>query len=151
MKNLNLEEPFPGDYKFVEKVKPTELECAAKIIIPKQTIEPWQVHYAPFKEKIIVEHGELWIQKPIWYKNYTNISYVQEPENIDKYCEGEIVKMSINLPHRPINRYNEDLTIIVESSPGPEHRQDLEPEFSSLTECIDALHKELIKNALRNY
>jgi len=54
---MKIKEPFPGDYKFLGNVKPTELDIAARVQIPPRTIEPWQVHFNPFREKIIVEEG----------------------------------------------------------------------------------------------
>jgi hypothetical protein len=147
-KYAKTKEPFPGNYKFVAEVKPKVLECAAQIIIPKRTIEPWQVHYAPFKEIItkISLGGELWVQKPIWYAN-DDLRFA----TINRYGINDPVRIPANVPHRLINPFDKELTLIVESSPGPKHRKDLEPEFLSLTECIDALHQELIKNAIREY
>ncbi len=156
-RDIELKEPFPGEYKFVKELKPKKLECAAEIIIPGKTIEPWQVHYEPFREIISITNagGELWVQTPIWHREYGKYSLT----NIFKYGlhkytrqgPSRSVQMQVNVPHRLINAFDEDLTIIVESSPGPKHRQDLEPEFPSLTNCLDALHKELIRNTLRDH
>jgi hypothetical protein len=44
-----------------------------------------------------------------------------------------------------INPDEKDLIMAVEFSPGPEYNSDLEPEFSSLNKCLDALHDQLVK------
>ena len=139
---MKLKEPFPGTYSFIRKVKPTELDVAAEIEIPGMTAEPWQFHYPPFKEKLIVKKGMLLVQKPAFCASYD--------ESVRSYGKDECVSIPAYAPHRLVNAYNRKLVFVVESSPGPEHRLDLEPDYKSLTECIDALHRALVAEAKKH-
>lgn len=132
---MNFNEPFPGNYVFLSKAEPTTLEGAARIKVPPRTIEPWQVHYKPFEEKIIVQEGMLFVQYPLWLP----------PATIIPYKEGSSVSIESHKPHRLINPDEKDLIMTVEYSPGPDYNSDLEPEFSSLNKCVDALHDQLVK------
>ncbi len=134
MATTDMLEPFPGNYVFEGNMKPTELDIAARVRIPSRTMEPWQVHYAPFKELIIIEQGEL---------------YVQMQLAVDPYSKGDRIRIREHAPHRLVNNGHEDAVIIVESSPGPEYRLDLEPEFPDLNACLRALNERLMSDAIR--
>jgi hypothetical protein len=144
---MELKEPFPGTYEFIGKTEPAELDIAAKIRMPGRTIEPWQFHYEPFKEKIIVEEGTLLVESITGDINCICALYHCKEPILGAYSKNESVKIGAYVPHRLINLHDEDLTFIVESSPGPEHRMDLEPEYSGFNECIEALRKALLANA----
>lgn len=128
----DMNEPFPGNYVFQGDVTPTKLDVAARIGIPSRTIEPWQVHYAPFKELIIVEKGNMFVQKQL---------------AVSRYSKGDRVEIPEYVPHRLVNNTNEDATVVVESSPGPVYRKELEPEFPDLSSCLNALNERLMSNA----
>jgi len=131
----DFQEPFPGKYVIIEgEVQPTELETAVRLRIPPKTIEPWQVHYAPFKELIIIEKGEL---------------YVRSQLAVEPYSKGDKIRIREHVPHRIINAGNEDAIAVVETSPGPVYRKDLEPEFPDLNACLKALNERLMSNAIK--
>ena len=130
----DFQEPFPGKYDVIEgEVQPTELETAVRLRIPPKTIEPWQVHYAPFKELIIIEKGEL---------------YVRSQLAVEPYSKGNKIRIQEYHPHRIVNAGNEDAIAVVETSPKP-YRKDLEPEFPDLNACLRALNKRLMSNAVK--
>jgi len=127
-----MQEPFPGKYIFEGSAEPTKLDVAARVRIPSRTMEPWQVHYAPFKELIIIEKGELFVQKQL---------------AVDMYSKGDRIEIREYVPHRLVNNTDEEATFVVESSPGPVYRKDLEPEFPDLNACLKALNENMMSNA----
>jgi len=73
--------------------------------------------------------------------------YRCEDLSLSIYSKNAAVEIGAYVPHRLVNLHDENLTFVVESSPGSEHRTDLEPEYGGFNECMEALRKALLANA----
>ncbi len=133
--------PHSGNYISGSTPKPTKLEGAMEISIPAKTLEPWQVHYKPFKECIIVKKGELFVRRAIFEDNGVVIS------NDKIYVVDDEISIPAYVPHQLGNLEDSKLDFIVEYSPGPKWIEEMEPEFPSLNSCLSGLYKELIQIA----
>jgi len=141
--SVKLNIPYPGNYIVGATVEPTKLEGAMKVSIPQTTLEPWQVHFQPFEELIIVKNGTMFVKQI----TFEGDEYRTKCETYDA---GDEVKILKYVPHQLGNPKNDNLDLIAEWSPGPEWNESLEPEFPSLNACLTGLYKELIKNADKN-